>query len=204
MLRWSIHRAVFFGLVVLGLALRSRSARATSPSLSPSPDEAASKREGAYEDAWTWYQGQKPERAPPPPRPSFHADRIDVGGLVVPQLTLPILVTDPYRTDHAGAPGARAASVGYGLEWRLGYAFGGLSIEGIGGFGRVSRGDLVLDAARSVPLALERAWFGGQLARRSRRAGSSIRSSVPEAPPSTGRSTPSSVLPARPRGRTRS
>jgi hypothetical protein len=107
-------------------------------------------------DAQAWWSHEQP----PPwvkPRELVDAPKWDVGGAVlVPEAQVPIFLTDPFGGAALGQ--SWRPSVGYGVQWRLGFALGRVSFEPLAGYSEVSR-DLSL--AGQGPL--KRAWVGGQL-----------------------------------------
>jgi hypothetical protein len=124
-------------------------------------DASTAPEQAADPDLAAWASDQRPKPWMQP-TDRVEASKWDLGGFVlVPELEVPIYVTDPFGASNLGAPSQTVT--GYGARWRLGWSFGRVSLEPIGGFSSVSRSDIHLPSGADQPMSLQRLWLGGQI-----------------------------------------
>jgi hypothetical protein len=138
-------------LCFLSMGTAEAAADADSASSAPAEDPDFS--------AWASDQTPKPWMHP---RDLVDASKWDLGGFVlVPEIQVPVFLTDPFGTQNLGV--ASETALGYGFQWRLGWSFGRVSIEPIVGFSNITRSDIHLPSGADQSMSLNRIWLGGQL-----------------------------------------
>jgi hypothetical protein len=138
--------------VIVEATAQSSSARAEEPASSSAPNP-----NDSLTDAKAWVKN-RPRRTEVE---LIDASKWDLGGTILPSAQAPFYFTDPFHAGRVG--GASSAPSGYTLEWRIGWSFGRLSIEPIGGLSKVTGSPIPNRDGSTREASLSRTYFGGQL-----------------------------------------